>query len=350
MKNFKEIGSEFWLECPNEDKGSVYVLSGRTAIDLILQDMAASECHMNAVYMPAWCCDSMLQPFKDRSVNICFYDVSYENGHLSYHIDFEQQADIFFVTNYFGFKNTISEEVIQNFKERGCVVIYDRTHSLFQEDDKYVDLADYSFASIRKWMGVPCGAYVSKKNRPLLIPPLNDYLYLSEKVDAMKLKAGYIHGDTSIPKQVFLNYYNTFSLHLAESYQDFKMDDLSLYLWLRENKANLKMRRKENAAFLLTHLKDIPQVQTMCQELGSDCCLFVPIFFETEEERERVRSYLISKSIYCPIHWPKPNIIKNSMRVNGIYNHELSLICDQRYDVDDMSRILDTMKEVLDNY
>ena len=44
LKNLSEIGSEFWLEditldvVDNNDNGC-YVLSGRTAIDVILQDI-----------------------------------------------------------------------------------------------------------------------------------------------------------------------------------------------------------------------------------------------------------------------------------------------------------------------
>lgn len=348
MTNYKEIGSEFWLENLNNDNSRVYLLSGRTAIDLILQDILASDSQVNSVYMPAWCCESMLQPFHDRGIEICLYDMSYKNGQLEYEVDNECHTDIFFFTNYFGYNNTISEETIRRFKKRGCIVIYDRTHSLFQEDSQYVDIADYSFASIRKWLGVPCGAYVSKKNGLLIASQLKEYPYLSEKVDAMKLKAKFIQGDTSISKQVFLDKYNRFGHSLVECYRDFKMDDLSLYLWNCADKDNLKIRRKVNTAFLQTHLKELPQVHTMFHASGSECCLFLPILFETENERNRVRNYLISNSIYCPIHWPKPNSITNSMHVNDLYNHELSLICDQRYHVNDMSRILDILKEALE--
>ena len=347
MTNCKEIGSEFWLENFNEDNSKVYVLSGRTAIDLILQDILASDSQVNSVYMPAWCCESMLLPFLDRGIEVCLYDMSYKDGQLVYEVDNEFHTDLFFFTNYFGFDNTISEETIRRFKKRGSIVIYDRTHSLFQEDSQYVDLADYSFASIRKWLGVPCGAYVLKKNSSLIASQLKEYPYLSEKVDAMKLKANYIQGETSNSKQVFLDKYNRFGHYLVECYRDFKMDDLSLYLWNCADKDNLKSRRQANTAFLQTHLKELPQVHIMFQASGSECCLFVPVLFESENERNRVRHYLISNSIYCPIHWPKPNIITNSMHVNDLYNHELSLICDQRYGVNDMSHVLETLKEAL---
>ena len=64
----REIGSEFWMEREpavlSHDRDGIYVLSGRTAIDLIIQDIISTKRVIN-VYMPAWGCDSMLAPFVD---------------------------------------------------------------------------------------------------------------------------------------------------------------------------------------------------------------------------------------------------------------------------------------------
>lgn len=123
--------------------------------------MAGKPC--KSVYMPAWCCDSMLQPFIDRDIAILFYDVCFAESGLSCHVDKNTDADILYVTNYFGYNSTLSTDVIEQFKRKGCSVIYDRTHSLFRNEEDYIAIADYTFASIRKWLGVPCGAMLSKK-------------------------------------------------------------------------------------------------------------------------------------------------------------------------------------------
>lgn len=58
----REIGSEYWLERDTKalscDRDGIYVLSGRTAIDLIIQDIISTKRVIN-VYMPAWGCDSI---------------------------------------------------------------------------------------------------------------------------------------------------------------------------------------------------------------------------------------------------------------------------------------------------
>ena len=182
----REIGSEFWLErevpkvaehsrsiegpllsFKTEDK--CYVLSGRTAIDLILQDIAKSR-DVRSVYMPAWGCDSMIAPFVARGIAVRFYDVelntnnnsSVESGQsvVNYitNTDCTDDTDIFYVTNYFGYENTLPVETVKKFKEKGAIILYDRTHSFLMENDSYLELADYCFASIRKWMGVIGGA------------------------------------------------------------------------------------------------------------------------------------------------------------------------------------------------
>ena len=107
-----EIGSEFWFEhdLPQtvSDRDGVYVLSGRTAIDLIIQDILKTRKVRN-VYMPAWCCDSMIAPFTNRNINVVFYDVCHTDdvkvigyNRLKVKDVAAENVDILYITNYFG--------------------------------------------------------------------------------------------------------------------------------------------------------------------------------------------------------------------------------------------------------
>ena len=75
--SFSEIGSEFWIESVPEhlltERDGVYALSGRTAIDLILQDILRQK-RVETVAMPAWCCDSMVAPFVAHGIEMLFYE------------------------------------------------------------------------------------------------------------------------------------------------------------------------------------------------------------------------------------------------------------------------------------
>ena len=333
----QEIGSEFWFEekLPQavSEKDGVYVLSGRTAIDLILQDILKMRKVRN-VYMPAWCCDSMLAPFLAHGIRVDFYDVRFD-GQLKCHTDYTDCTDVFYVTNYFGYENTLSVETTNRFKEQGAIILYDRTHSFLMENDPYIELADYSFASIRKWMGVMGGAVVegvkSKVSKP--------YSYLAPKEKAMRMKQAYMSGDDSVDKQEFLQLYGEFGHHLAEDYCDYGMDDLSYAIYKTADLSTMKARRRENAKYLHEHLN----IHFLSPFTPNACPLFVPVFFDTKEERDHVRKKLIEAEIYCPVHWPKPALIPADFEVNIIYDTELSLICDQRYSLTDMQRIVDVI-------
>jgi hypothetical protein len=340
----REIGSEFWLEREPQtfscERDGCYVLSGRTAIDLIIQDILKTRKIRN-VYMPAWCCDSMLAPFVARGIDIKFYDISLAESADTAEIlcDFcDFRENIFYVTNYFGYENTLPVETVKKYKEQGSIILYDRTHSFLMENDPYLALADYSFASIRKWMGVIGGAVV-KGVKDCQLKPCS---YLACKEKAMRMKRAFIEGDTSIDKQAFLNLYSEFGHHLAEDYQNYEMDDLSYAIYKIEDLSAMRRKRRENAKYLHDNLQGVKFIGEFTEKAVP---LFVPIFFETTEQRNAVRKKLIEAQIYCPIHWPKPAQIPADCEANKIYDTELSLICDQRYNVEDMQRIVAIMNE-----
>lgn len=326
-----EIGSEFWLEepvpQPVADRDGVYIISGRTAIDVILQDVMRTR-KVRSVLMPAWCCDSMIAPFAHRNIRVDFYDIC--------HTDFTDNTDIFYVTNYFGYENTISIDIVKQFKEKGAVILYDRTHSFIMDDDPYLALADYSFASIRKWMGVIGGAMVVGVKEMALKP----CPYLEPKETAMRMKQAYMAGDDTVDKQDFLKLYGVFGHHLAEDYSNYAMDDLSYAIYKASDIEAMRTQRRANAQYLYKHLKG---VRFMYDLTDKAVPLFVPVLFESKEQRDTVRRKLTEAKIYCPVHWPKPAQILADFEVNRIYDTELSLICDQRYDKSDMKRIIDSI-------
>lgn len=333
----REIGSEFWIEKPPtsfiSERDGMYVLSGRTAIDCIIQDIQRSK-QVKSVYMPGYCCDSMIEPFRSRGIVVKLYDVWFDGG-IRYDVDLSEKVDLLYVTNYFGYENTLPNATIQYFREKEIIILYDRTHSfLMQEDD---NLVNYSFASIRKWMGVVGGAIVKG------IPDrsLKECPYIQAKAEAMRDKYQYLIGDTTINKEAFLNSFGQFGHDLASDYRNYRMDDLSYTIYRETDLPSVRERRRTNAQYLHNNI-DIPTLGTLTSK---SCPLFVPIVFDSKEERDKMRSKLIAHQIYCPVHWPKNMLVEDSMKVNAIYDRELSLICDQRYGLSDMEKIVETIKK-----
>lgn len=332
----REIGSEFWLERKpktlSHDRDGCYVLSGRTAIDLIIQDIIRKR-PVRLAYLPAWSCDSMVEPFLAHGIQVELYDMSFD-GRLHYHVDTEKKTDIFYVSNYFGYENTIDISIINYFKGNGSIIIYDKTHSFLMPDDDVK--ADYSFASIRKWMGVVAGAVVNGVKDF----ELNSYPFLSFRINAMTMKKAFIDGDKSAEKQAFLNLYSKFGHHLTEDYCNYEMDDLSYSVYKSEDLVLMREKRRTNANYLQNNLN----VKYLCPITDKIVPLSVPVFFENNEKRDAVRKKLIDAQIYCPIHWPKNKLVTPKMEVNQIFDTELSLICDQRYGIPEMQRIIETIQ------
>ena len=342
----REIGSEFWIQRDPSPlstvRDGIYTVSGRTAIDLIIQDITKTR-QVRNVFMPAWCCDSMIAPFQERGIDVRFCDVelnadndksveSVVNNKTN--TDCTDDTDILYVTNYFGYENTIDLNVVRQFKAKGAITLYDRTHSFLMEEDPYLALADYSFASIRKWMGVIGGAVVDGVKDPHLKP----YPHLDCKEKAMRMKRAFIEGDDNIDKQAFLNLYSEFGHHLAEDYRNYAMDDLSYAIYKATDIEAVKAQRRANAQYLHEHLKSVRFMYNLTDKAVP---LFVPVQLENKEQRDAVRRKLFESEIYCPIHWPRPAQIPVDFDANKFYDTELSLICDQRYATSDMQRMVD---------
>lgn len=331
-----EIGSEFWIERePDElfkERDGVYCLSGRTAIDLILQDLLRKR-PLKSVAMPAWCCDSMIAPFLAHGIDVLFYDYG--------STDVTKNSDVFYLTNYFGYENTLLVETIRKIKEQGGIILYDRTHSFLMDDVAYQKQADYSFASIRKWMGVISGAVVDGLKEK---PALKDCPFIPIKELAMKDKYRYLLGDATVKKVEFLTSFGEFGHRLVADYHNYEMDNLSYTLYRQEDLAKLKQKRRENAAYIHEHLKG---VHLMYELTDNSVPLFVPVLFESKAQRDYVRKKLIENQIYCPVHWPQPTQIPADYRVNVIVDRELSLICDQRYGLPQIKREIETINDLI---
>src|SRR5690606_8896529 len=72
--------------------------------------------------------------------------------------------------------------------------------------------------------------------------------------------------------------------------------------------------------------------------LGDGCApLFLPIRID---DRDAVRRALAAEGIFCPAHWPVPKTHEAGVATaRRLYETELSLVVDQRYDETDMRRI-----------
>lgn len=120
-------------------------------------------------------------------------------------------------------------------------------------------------------------------------------------------------------------------------------DDRDCKLAFKLDVAFIRQRRQYNASVLIDAFERIAIFKDF---KDCDCPMFVPIMVP-HGLRDNLRNYLKDHQIYCPIHWPLSEVHLLTEDEQAIYDNELSLVCDQRYDGDDMKRIIDIIHEFL---
>lgn len=329
----KEIGSEFWNAPITEHNNNIFptdthwFLSGRSALSAIIANL--SEC--KTVAMPSWCCDSMIYPFVKAGFEVKFYPAYFDNEFIQ-KPNFD--CDVLFVMDYFGYTLKPLDLSCYN-----GIVIRDITHSALSNE--YND-ADYYFGSLRKWCGILTGGFAYSKNgKKISDTKLENFEYVNLRKQAMLNKEQYINNG-EIGNKTYLEIFEKAEKCL-ENTGVFSADnnDISLTKKLDINK--IKSKRRENAKVLMNAFSDYLIFKNLNE---NDCPMFVPIFVPNGK-RDALRKKLIEEKIYCPIHWQISEYHNIDKNAEYIYNNELSLVCDQRYDIDDMARIVKTINEFI---
>ena len=122
---------------------------------------------------------------------------------------------------------------------------------------------------------------------------------------------------------------NCLDIYFDENYEKIEIDYKSRKILEDLSIDEIIKKRRDNAKVIYEKLEN-KEINFLFENLlETDTPLFIPIILKNEEIRNKLRNYLISQNIYCPIHWPIPQILKN--KESNIYTREISLICDHRY-------------------
>ena len=328
----REIGSEFWQRYPvadNKLENERYLLSGRTALWFIIEDIKKNRIFRKAL-LPSYCCESMIDPFRRMGIEVQFYHVGID--YVNY--PFNNDSDVVLLIDYFGYINFQNIEIARMAKKAGKIVIYDATHKI-DGNENVQCYADYSFCSYRKWFYCNCSKLIKHNgvfDNDIELEFNDSYCDLRNK--ASELKESYILGQID-NKEEFLELYSQAEQLLKIDYKGYAGTPVSVDV------EEIVRRRRENALYLTSELRKVPEIKLWRNDINEDDVpMFVPILVDSLV-RNDIRSALIKEKIYCPIHWPQPTLGNID---DDLYNRELSLVCDQRYDISDMQRIVEAIK------
>ena len=341
-----EIGSEFdfnseYLSDKNNALFEIGMLtySGRTAIHIALSDILKDRA-IDKAWIPSYCCDSMVQPFRDIGIRAEFYSVEYDSASRKIvRAEFDAgKDDVVLTMGYFGFCDNGNTELIRKCQDNGTIVIEDCTHSLLSDGRLS---ADYQVSSLRKWFPIASGGFVQNAKGSLM-PKLRqcDSEIVNMRISAMKEKTEYLEEEKDEElKRSFLHKYKTVNKSFSENYINLAIDPWSEEIIKHTDLNAVRLRRRKNAEMLIDNLRKNSAIKLLFTELkDGDCPLFVPI---AVNNREKLQKRLAENKIYCPAHWPRHSQKANS----NLYDCELSLVCDQRYNEKDMERIIAVLSD-----
>jgi hypothetical protein len=348
----KEIGSEFEetdrLSNNNSltfEKNHIFTLSGKTALDLLIHDIK-EKILFQTIYMPSYCCHTMIAPFLKNNIKVIFYDVFVKDDYgFEFDIDYNIPCDAVYLIQYFGYRDNKTENIAQKFKIKGKIIIEDVTHSMFGKN-QYNLYTDYIFGSYRKWTSLYSGGFLAKLSGDFLIniPLYTNEEYVRLRKQAIELKKDYIKNIIS-SKEEFLELFRKAENYLEYNYCNYLMDNVSIEIIKNIDTKHIQEKRFKNAQIILNLLSEskivIPIFNTLCYY---DCPLFVPVVIKNTK-RNDLRNFLIKNNIYCPIHWEISELHNLSAKNKYVYDNILSLVCDQRYGEEEMFYLAEKIKE-----
>lgn len=310
--------------------------SGRAALYQILMSIKLTTFK---VWLPDWLCESMIDAVRKTGIDYGFYCLGND-----LRMDVENfvkinrpvnENDAIILVNYFGLVDV--ELTINQLRECGVrsVIIEDDVQALLSFLDDKTYAADFHFTSLRKSIAAPDGGLVrTLKRMPLAIQ--------NNTFAPMKLKGALLKSDTTEggSDEIYLKCFEEGEELIEENY-DSVMSTASQNIFGNTDLEEVAACRKRNAQFLVAKLQELGINPII--PINNNCVpLFVPIALNNRDDLRRI---LRQNAIFCPVHWPLRDDMKNLVKGSFMAENELSLVIDQRYSIEDMQCIIDVIKK-----
>lgn len=332
-KELKNSGNTFYLRCARE----AFYLIGKNE----------SERGVKTVFMPSLCCKSMVQSFEQLCFDVKYYRLTDElKIDYSYLESILEDNSLLVVINYHGINSFNADMIKKIIGERNVKVIQDCTQHIFT--DSMYDSADYRVGSIRKWVSIPDGAFLTVLTEPGLKAELireDDDPFVLQSLEAMREKSEYLSTGNAELKKKYRSK-NAFCMdYLKGKVKPHGISKSAVKIYRDDiNTESVIKKRRENYTYLKNSLSEMNS-GLLKYAKEQYCPLCLPI---VTDNRNEVQKRLAEKNVFCQVLWPVPaqagDICENSLWFS---EHMLAVPCDQRYSIEDMKYISSAIKEVL---
>lgn len=333
----------------NTDRVTYYA-SGREPFLAVANHISPER---KVVLMPYFTCVTVHQPFNENGWKIVFYKVSKDLKIDTQDVEllYEQHKPAMAVFMEYSAMDLTEDElrVIGKLKRAGCVTVVDRSQNIYSETRS--EEVDFYCGSLRKWFCCPDGAYL-EKNGDISLPPVPNADDHNDVYATACAAMMFANGLARKRKIIQYRAMGFFFRKLSAAYvcgQPVRTRSMSEYakaVYLQERSKDdvYIRRRKENFEYIF---RRIEAFSTMCA-VCSDFSRFnsVPLYFHIyTEDRSKLSKYLMTKGVATLINWNRPKCFGVlDEQTEYIFQHILSLPCDQRYTQDDMKIMCDALE------
>lgn len=314
MFALKEIGGYFEFEHYHgkmlHDDG-IKLDCGRSCLAYLIQAR-----NIKRIAMPSFMCDAVFDLCKQYNVELHFYDVNYDFKPKNLML---AEGEYLYLANYYGQLSTVD---IEGYREQFKRVIVDNTQAYFEEPISNID----TLYTCRKFFGVPDGGIL------YTTCVLNEEIDQSESYSHMNYLLGRFERSASEFYEESARNNNRF-----EGQPLLRMSKLTENLLRGIDYELVKSRRDENYAYLHSVLAGKNRLQ-LKQISGP---FAYPLLLD---EEHNLRKELAKEKIYIPVLWP--NVVNDTAPKKTDYDLAMNILplpCDQRYTIEDMKRMSDTI-------
>ena len=315
MKTFPPIGGYFELELPRFDfphSNGMLLSSGRACIEVVLRQRRPARVHV-----PRYTCDVVVEPMVQLGIAVVPYPVSSDLRPDP--LPVVGTDEMLLANNYFGLQDAYCATLAKRFGDR---LIVDCSQAFHAPPAGH---GAYTFYSPRKFCGVADGGILIGDGLAAPDVPRDSSWerssHLLRRIDE-GARAGYAtfqHNDAGLTSQPAM-----------------RMSHLTRRLLQGCDHAQARRRRNANFAFLHTALAARNTFSPPSAD--SFAC---PMVYPFRSAEPGLRERLIDAGIFVATYWPNvrewcpPDSVEF-----GLMTELLPLPIDQRYDLDNMRRVV----------
>ena len=314
----REIGGYMELD---KHSGSIYhdgavaLNCGRACLEYLIKAK-----NIKKLYIPYFCCDSVVTPLKRYGIEYEFYCIDKEFRPI---FDKELNEDEYlYVINYYG---QLSNNEILDYKEKHKRIIADFSQSYFQKPVIGID----TLYTCRKFFGVSDGGF-------LYTDKLLDGLIQDESFERIRFVLGRFERGAA---EFYEEAANNNDIFDAQGLK--RMSKLTENILRSLNYDEISEQRTDNFKFLNQQLGEKNKLSVK----NTTVSFMYPFYAENGQE---LRKKLQQEKIYIPTLWP--DVFENCSEESLEYDYAkniLPLPVDQRYDYNTMAYLVEKINSFI---